>query len=144
MCILHPGKDLTPGGRVLADNAAEGGFEMLIGPLSLTIGLRMEARRQVHCGTYESTEGFPKTRGKLRTPVGDHRGRQAMYPEDMLYQELSSFLSCGQFRQRNVMNRLRKTIYNSKDNCVTIRVREASDKVQGYVRPGPARNGQWL
>lgn len=41
-----------------------------------------------------------------------------------------------QFRQRNVMHRLRKTIHNSKDDCVTLRVWETSDEVQGYVRPG--------
>lgn len=40
------------------------------------------------------------------------------------------------------MNHFRESINNSEYSGVTLRERQAGDKMEGYVRPGKVRNGQ--
>ena len=62
----------------------------------------------------------------------------------MLGEEVSHLGGGGQFRQGNIVHRFRKTIYDRQNSVLSLRGREASDKVEGDVRPGTRRDLQGM
>ena len=69
MVEFHGGKELYPFSGVVGAKDAEIGLELLIGSLSLTVGLRMIGRGEANIISEEASEFFGEGRGKLWTLI---------------------------------------------------------------------------
>ena len=123
----------TPGGRVLERNTAEGCFQVLIGPLSLTVCLRMIARRQTHRGSQGLRESLSDSGNELGATVRNNVCGNSMKAEHVGYQEVSSSQGCGELRKSHKMCSLRKPVHNCENGSITLRQWESGNKVQSYV-----------
>lgn len=65
-------------------------LQLLVEPLCLAVGLRMVSRTETVLGSQSSAEGLPDMGGELWSPFRNNLQRDAMKPEDMVNQELSS------------------------------------------------------
>ena len=65
------GKELYPFSQVVGAKDAEISFELLIGSLSLSMGLRMAGSGEANVILEETSEFLSKGRGELRALVGD-------------------------------------------------------------------------
>lgn len=62
----------APGRRVVGGQASEGGLEVLVEPLRLTIRLRMKARGETDGGPNQFTKGPPEARSELGPTIRDY------------------------------------------------------------------------
>ena len=69
MVEFHGGKELYPSSQVVGAKYVEIGLKLLIGSLSLTIGLRMVGHGEANIISEEASEFFGKGRGKLWTLI---------------------------------------------------------------------------
>ena len=63
----------APGSRVVVDQAAKNGLQVLVHSLSLPIGLGVEARRQTDGGTNQTAKLLPEHRCELGFKTVDNR-----------------------------------------------------------------------
>ncbi|KAJ8350819.1 hypothetical protein SKAU_G00259490 [Synaphobranchus kaupii] len=70
MCVLDPGEKTAPRGRIAHCNAPQGGPQVLVRPLCLTIRLGMKTRGKTRRGTQGCTERPPNSGGELGPTTG--------------------------------------------------------------------------
>lgn len=82
MGVFNPGELLTPGGLVVGDDALESSFKLLVGPLCLSITLRVKARGKTNLGANLHAELLPNSGGELGSSIGDDICWNAVESED--------------------------------------------------------------
>lgn len=133
--ILDPWQLRGPRGGVGGDKAAQRGFHLLVGSLRLTIRLGVKSRCETDSSSNGQTEGFPDSRGKLRTTVGNYVTGQPVDPENLPNQDLGRLRGRGKLGDGYKVGELAESVHNSQNDRVPIRRGQSSDKVQGQMRP---------
>lgn len=98
--ILDPWKMGAPGGQVSSHHTSQRILQGLVGPLCLSITLRVITRKET------------RHRPELLASVRHNIPRKAMKMEDMLDQEIPCLCGSGEFGQRHEMGGLQKTIHH--------------------------------
>lgn len=67
-----------------------------------------------------------------------------MNSKEMLHEKFRHLACCRNFRGRNEMTCLRKSVDYYKNHCVTLRIGLSINKIYGYVGPGSSRNREGM
>lgn len=142
MGIFRPDHIPAPRRRIRWGQASEGGLQVLIESLRLSIGLWMVPRGEADRSPNKPAEGSPKQSRELGPTIRDHIKGKTEDPEDMLTHSLSSLKSRGEFGQGDKPTRLGKAVDNNQNNSVSLGEGKTCNKVHGYVGPGSLGNGE--
>lgn len=138
LSILHPRQLSIPCG-IWEGYTMEDGFQLLISPLHLVVGLRVETRGQTDLGPLFQTKLLVHPRSEPWSQTISY-GIPCKW-NIWLMSNLAISKAAG--RQSNKVSRLGKPISYGEDGGVTWRRWQACDEVQSNVWPRPLGGRQW-